>query len=90
MKWCQERIVSVKTFLCAIMRFHFSYVYCMSTVNEDLDLCRFKCVFAYKVAPNFILDLLKNYYRYMSPVKREKNMFPHMHKQSRNNKCTAW
>ena len=30
-------------------------LYCMSTVNEDLNLCRFKCVFAYKVAPYFIL-----------------------------------
>ena len=28
---------------------------CMSTVNEDLNLCRFKCVFAYKVTPYFIL-----------------------------------
>ena len=34
-------------------------LYCMSTVNEDLNLCRFKCVFAYKVAPYFILRLLK-------------------------------
>ena len=30
-------------------------LYCMSTVHEDLNLCRFKCVFAYKVAPYFIL-----------------------------------
>ena len=29
-------------------------LYCMSTVREDLNLCRFKCVFAYKVAPYFI------------------------------------
>ena len=28
---------------------------CMSTVHGDLNLCRFKCVFAYKVAPYFIL-----------------------------------
>ena len=28
---------------------------CISTVNEDLNLCRFKCVFAYKVTPYFIL-----------------------------------
>ena len=31
-------------------------LYCMSTVHEDLYLCRFKCVFAYKVAPYFILN----------------------------------
>ena len=30
-------------------------LYCMSTVNEDLNLCRFNCVLAYKVAPYFIL-----------------------------------
>ena len=30
-------------------------LYCMSTVNEDLNLCRFKSVFAYKVVPFFIL-----------------------------------
>ena len=31
-------------------------LYCMSTVHEDLNLCRFKCVFAYKVAPYFIFS----------------------------------
>ena len=30
-------------------------LYCMSTVHEDLNLCRFECVFAYKVAPYLIL-----------------------------------
>ena len=39
---------------------------CLSTVHGDLNLCRFKCVFAYKVAPYFILRHLisreiKNY-----------------------------
>ena len=31
-------------------------LYYMSTVHEDLNLCRFKCVVAYKVAPYFILQ----------------------------------
>ena len=30
-------------------------LYCMSFVNEDLNLYRFICVFAYKVEPYFIL-----------------------------------
>ena len=54
-EWCYERIVSVKTFLCAIMRFHFNSFSYMSTVHVDLNLRRFQCVFAYKVAPYFIL-----------------------------------
>ena len=32
-------------------------LYCMSIVNDYLNLCRFKCVFAYKVAPYFILQI---------------------------------
>ena len=30
-------------------------LYSMSTVHEDLNLCRFKCLFSYKDAPYFIL-----------------------------------
>ena len=37
------------------MRFHFTSFSYMSTLHVDLNLSRFKCVFAYKVAPYFIL-----------------------------------
>ena len=47
-------------------------LYCMCTVNEDLNLCRFKCVFAYKVAPYFILISLKHFAHANQITKLEK------------------